>query len=128
MPPIGSTLESITFFTLRPLVRPSFINELERITRSPFKTPGIVLTVRLPVFTPTPESTDPSTQDKPEASGSGRSTKGGAEATDTSSSQHGSPILQQSKHLGQPPLSQRDHSSPQPRDSVQKDLRSSWES
>ena len=84
-PPTSSIPEPITFFTPRPLVRPSFISELERITRSPFKTPGIVPTVRLPVFTPTPESTGPDTRDELEASGSGRATEGGTEATETSS-------------------------------------------
>ena len=81
MPPIGSTSEPITFITPRPLVHPSFIIKLERITRRPFKTPRTVSTVKLPVFTSTPESTGPDTRDEPEALGSKRSTKGGAEAT-----------------------------------------------
>ena len=85
MPPRGSTPEPITFVTPRPLVHPSLINELERITRSPFKTLGTIPTISLPIFTPTPESTGPDTQDEPKASGSGRSTGGGVEATKISS-------------------------------------------
>ena len=84
-PPTGSTPEPISFVTPRSLVHPFFISELERITRSPFKTPGTIPTIRLPVSTPTPASTGPDTQDEPEASGSRRSTEGGAEATEISS-------------------------------------------
>ena len=81
MPPSGPTPEPITLVTLRRLVHPSFLSQLERITQSPFKTPGPILILRLLVSSPTPASTGPDTQDEPEASGSGRSTKRGAEAT-----------------------------------------------
>ena len=80
-PPTGFTPELISFITPRPLVRPSLISELERITRSPFKTPETIPTIRLLVSTPTSASIGPDTQDEPEASESGRSAEGGAEAT-----------------------------------------------
>ena len=57
----GPTLEPISVITPRPLVRPSFLNQLERITKSPFKTPGPISTLRLPVSSPTPSSTGPDT-------------------------------------------------------------------
>ena len=80
-PPTGSTPKPISFVTPRPLVRPSFISELERIIQSPFKTPGTISTIRLPISTLTLVSTGPDTQDEPKASGSGRSAEGGAKAT-----------------------------------------------
>ena len=80
-PPSGPTSEPILVVTPRSLVRPFFLSRLERITQSPFKIPGSTPNIRLPVSTPTPASTGPDTQDKPEASGSRRSTEGGAEAT-----------------------------------------------
>ena len=57
-PAEGSTLEPVTFFTPRPLTSlcPSFISELERITKSPFKTPGTVPSGRLSVLIPTPKA------------------------------------------------------------------------
>ena len=51
------TFEPILIVTPRPLVRPSFLSQLERITKSPFKTPGPIPTLRLPVSSPTPAST-----------------------------------------------------------------------
>ena len=84
MPPEGSTLEPITFFTPRPQLRPSFISELERITRSPFETPRTIPSGRLPVLIPTPESTDSDIRDDPEASDSGRTSGEGIEATEAS--------------------------------------------
>ena len=81
MPPSGPTPEPISVATPRPLVRPSFLSQLEKITQSSFKTPRPILTFRLPVSIPTPVSTDTETQDKPEASGSVRSAEKGAEAT-----------------------------------------------
>ena len=81
MLPTGPTPEPITLVTPRPLVRPSFLSQLERITQSSFKTLGPILTIRLPVSSPTPASTGLDTHDKPEASGSGRSAEGGAKTT-----------------------------------------------
>ena len=39
-PPSGPTPEPILVATPRPLVRPSFLSQLEKITQTPFKTPG----------------------------------------------------------------------------------------
>ena len=39
-PPSGPTSEPISIATPRSLVRPSFLNQLEKITQTPFKTPG----------------------------------------------------------------------------------------
>ena len=80
-PPSSPTSEPITITTPRPLVRPSFLSRLEKITQSPFKTLGLIPAFRLPVSTPTPVSTGTNTQGKPEASGSVRGVEKGAEAT-----------------------------------------------
>ena len=80
-PPTGPTSKPITLVTPRPLVRPSFLSQLERITQSPFKTPGPIPTIQLPVSSSTPASTGLDTQDELEASGSGRSAEGGTKAT-----------------------------------------------
>ena len=80
-PPSRPTPEPISIATPRPLVRPSFLSQLEKITQSPFKTPGPIPTFRLPVSTPTLVSTDTNTQDEPEGSGTVRSAEKGAEAT-----------------------------------------------
>ena len=61
MPPTSSTPKPISFVTPKPLVHPSFISELERITQSSFKTPRTIPTIKLPVSTPTPASTGPDT-------------------------------------------------------------------
>ena len=85
-PPEGSTLEPITFFIPRPLTSlcPSFISKLERITKSPFKAPGIIPSGRLPILIPTLESTGPDTRDEPEPSGSERTSGEGVEAIEAS--------------------------------------------
>ena len=80
-PPSGPTPEPISVATPRPLVRLSFLSQLEKIAQSPFKTPGPIPAFRLPVSTPTPVSTGTDTQDKPEASGSIKSAEKGVEAT-----------------------------------------------
>ena len=80
-PPSGPTPEPISVATPRPLVRSSFLSQLEKITQSPFKTPGPILAFPLPISIPTPVSTRTDTQDEPEASGSVRSLEKGAEAT-----------------------------------------------
>ena len=86
-PPEGSTPQLVTFFTPRPLtsLRPSFISELKRITRSPFKTLGTVPSGRLPVLIPTPKSTSPNTRYEPEPSNIGKTSGEGVQATEASS-------------------------------------------
>ena len=81
MPSSGPTPKPITLVTPRPLMHPSFLSQLERITQSPFKTLGPIPTLRLPVSSPTSASTCLDTQDELGVSGSGRSAEGGAEAT-----------------------------------------------
>ena len=79
--PSGPIPEPIVVATPRPLVRPSFLSQLEKITQTPFKTPGSIPVFRLPVSTPTLVSTGTDTQGEPEASGSVRLAEKGAEAT-----------------------------------------------
>ena len=79
-PLVGPTPEPLSFVAPRPLVSSSFISDLEKITRSPFKILGPIPTIRLPVSTPTPASTSPDSQDESEASESGRLAEGGVEA------------------------------------------------
>ena len=55
-PPSGPTPEPISVATPRPLVRPTVLSQLEKITQTPFKTPGPIPTFQLPVSTPTPMS------------------------------------------------------------------------
>ena len=73
MPPSSPTPEPISVATPRPLVCPSFLRHLEKITQSPFKTPGPIPILQLSVSSPTLVSTGPDTQDKPEASRSVKS-------------------------------------------------------
>ena len=80
-PPSSPTPEPIAVATPRPLVRPSFLSQLETIVKTPFKTPGPGPIFRLPVSTPTPMSTGMDTQGKPEVSGSTRSADKGTEVT-----------------------------------------------
>ena len=80
-PSSGPSSESISVATPRPLLRPSFLSQLETITKTPFKTPGRGPMFRLLVSTPTPVSTDTDTQGKPEVSGSVKSANKGAETT-----------------------------------------------
>ena len=56
-PPSSPTLEPIAVATPRPLVRPSFLSQLETIVKTAFKTLGPGPVFRLPVSTPTPMST-----------------------------------------------------------------------
>ena len=81
MPPSGPTLEPISLATPGSLVRPSFLKQLETITKTPFKTPGPGPMFRLPVSTPTPLSTSTDTQGDPEVSGSVKSANKGMETT-----------------------------------------------
>ena len=53
-PPSSPTPEPISLTTPGSLVRPSFLKQLETITKTPFKTPGLGPMFRLPVSTPTP--------------------------------------------------------------------------
>ena len=87
-----STPEPLAIFTPKPLQtpRPTFIGELERVTtphqfKSPFKTPSNVPSRRFPFLVPTPKSTGLDTRRELEPSGSGRSSRGGADVTETSS-------------------------------------------
>ena len=80
-PPSGPTPEPIAIATPRPLVCPSFLSQLEKITQTPFRTPGPIPTFQLPVSTPTPVSIGTDIQGNPEASGSVRSADKGTEAT-----------------------------------------------
>ena len=71
----------------RPLtsLRLSFISELERITKSPFKTPGTIPSGRLPVLISTPESIGPDIRGEPKPLGSGRTSGEGVDVTKASS-------------------------------------------
>ena len=80
-PPSSPTPKPISVATPRPLVRPTFLSQLEKITQTPFRMPGPILTFQLPVSTPTPVSIGTDTQGKPEASGSVRSANKETEAT-----------------------------------------------
>ena len=80
-PPSGHIPEPISLATPRSLVRPSFLKQLETITKTPFKTPGPRPMFRLPVSTPTPLSTGTDTQGDPEVSGSVKSADKGTETT-----------------------------------------------
>ena len=80
-PPLGPTPEPISLATLGSLVHPSFLKQLETITKTPFKTPGPGPMFRLPVSTPTPLSTGTDTQGDPEVSGSVKSADKGTETT-----------------------------------------------
>ena len=80
-PPLGPTPEPISLATPGSLVRPSFLKQLETITKTPFKTPGPEPMFRLPVSTPTPLSTDTDTPSDPEVSGSVKLAEKGTETT-----------------------------------------------
>ena len=80
-PPSGPTPEPISLATSGSLVRPSFLHQLETITKTPFKTLGKGPVFRLPVSTPTPVSTGTDTQGDWEVSGSVKSADKGTETT-----------------------------------------------
>ena len=80
-PPLGSTPEPISLATPTSLVRPSFLKQLETITKTPFKTPGLGPMFRLPVSSPTAVSIGTDTQGNPEVSGSAKSADKGTETT-----------------------------------------------
>ena len=80
-PPSGPTLEPISLATPGFLVCPSFLKQLETITKIPFKTPGPGPVFQLPVSTPTAVSTSMDTQGDPEVSGSVKSAYKGTETT-----------------------------------------------
>ena len=81
IPPSGPTPEPISLATPGPWVRPSFLEQLETIVKTPFKTPGQGPSVRLSVSSPTPASVGTDTQETPEVSGSIRSADKGTETT-----------------------------------------------
>ena len=80
-PPLGPTPEPISLATSASLVHPSFLKQLETITKTPFKTPGPGPMFRLPVSSPTPLSVGTDTQGDPEVSGGVKSTDKGTETT-----------------------------------------------
>ena len=80
-PPSGPTSEPISLTTSGSLVCPSFLKQLETITKTPFKTLGPGPMFRLPVSTPTPLSTGTDTQSNSEVSGSVKSADKGTETT-----------------------------------------------
>ena len=61
MPPSGPTPEPISLATPMSLLRPSFLKQLETITKTPFKTPGQKPIFRLPVALPAAVSIDTDT-------------------------------------------------------------------
>ena len=80
-PPLGPTPEPISVATPMSLLRPSFLKQLETITKTPFKTPGQEPVFHLPVASPTAVSIGTDTQGDPKVSGSMRSTDKGTETT-----------------------------------------------
>ena len=80
-PPSGPTPEPIFLAILPSLVRPSFLKQLETITKTPYKTPRLGSMFRLLVSTPTPFSTGTDTQSNPEVSGSIKLADKGTETT-----------------------------------------------
>ena len=80
-PPSSPTPEPISLATPGPWVRPSFLEQLETIVKTPFKTPGQGPSFRLPVSSPTPASVSTDTQETPEVFDSIRSADKGTETT-----------------------------------------------
>ena len=80
-PPSGPTPKPISLATPAPLVRPSFLKQLETITKIPFKTLGPGPMFRLPVSSPTPLSVGTDTQGNLEVSDSVKSADKGTETT-----------------------------------------------
>ena len=81
MPPLGPTPEPISLATPMSLLRPSFLKQLETITKTPFKTPGQEPIFRLPIASPTAVSIGTDTQGDPEVFGSMRSADKGTDTT-----------------------------------------------
>ena len=79
--PLGPTPEPISLAIPGPWAGPSFLEQLETIVKTPFKTPGQGPSFRLPVSSPTPASVGTDTQETPEVSGSIRSADKGTETT-----------------------------------------------
>ena len=69
-PPLGSTPEPISVTMQRSLTRPSFLSQLETVTKTPFKTLGPGPVFRLLASTSTPVSIGTDTQGDSEVSGS----------------------------------------------------------
>ena len=80
-PPSGPTPEPISLATPMSLLCPSFLKQLEAITKIPFKTPGQGPMFRLLAASPTAVSIGTDTQGDPEVSGSMRSADKGTETT-----------------------------------------------
>ena len=84
-PPSSPTPEPISLATPTSLVRPSFLKQLETITKTPFKTSGPRSMFQLPVSSPTAVSIGTDTQGDPEISGSVKSADKGTETTSLAS-------------------------------------------
>ena len=80
-PPPSPTPEPISLATPLSLVHPSFLKQLETVTKTPFKTPGQEPVFHLPVASPTAVSIGTNTQGDPEVSDSVRSADKGTETT-----------------------------------------------
>ena len=80
-PPPGPTPKPISLATPLSLVHPSFLKQLETVTKTPFKIPEQGPSFRLPVASPTAVSIGTDTQGNPEVSGSVRSADKGTETT-----------------------------------------------
>ena len=80
-PPPGPTPEPISLATPMSLLHPSFLKQLETITKTPFKTLGQEPVFRLLVASPTAVSIGTDTQGDPEVFGSVRSADKGTETT-----------------------------------------------
>ena len=79
--PSSPTPEPISLATPTSLVRPSFLKQLETITKTPFKTLGPGPMFQLPVSSPTAVSIGTDTQGDPEVFGSAKSADKGTETT-----------------------------------------------
>ena len=80
-PPSGPTPKPISLATPMSLLRPSFLKQLETITKTPFKTPAQGPMFQLPAASPTAVSNGTDIQGDPEVSGSVRSADKGTETT-----------------------------------------------
>ena len=80
-PPPGPTPEPISLATPISLLCPSFLKQLETVTKTPFKTPGQEPVFHLPVASPTAVSISMDTQGDLEVSSSMRSADKGTETT-----------------------------------------------
>ena len=80
-PPSSPTPEPISLATPTSLVHPSFLKQLETITKTPFKTPGPGPMFRLPASSPIAVSIGTDIQGNPKVSGSVKSADKGTKTT-----------------------------------------------